>query len=146
MRMKLQKLHRPPETETPVPKPVVPDSTERMEVQPAAMLTPLVVNPSSIPASTGTSAPAGFPQQPTTASTSQVPLVPPDAAPGQGAGLPAHIADRSMTYLAQSLAISGTGGNPNIGAFSGVMTALRKACGLMSEGFQEACLDVKVVV
>ena len=26
------------------------------------------------------------------------------------------------------------------------MTALRKACGLMSEGFQEACLDVEVVV
>ena len=26
------------------------------------------------------------------------------------------------------------------------MTALRKACGLMSEGFQEVCLDVKVVV
>ena len=51
-----------------------------------------------------------------------------------------------MTYLAQSLAVSGAGGNPDIGAFSGVMTALRKACGLMSEGFQEACLDVEVVV
>ena len=51
-----------------------------------------------------------------------------------------------MTYLAQSLTVSGTGGNPNIGAFSGVMTALRKACGLMLEGFQEACLDVEVVV
>ena len=51
-----------------------------------------------------------------------------------------------MTYLAQSLAVSSAGGNPDIGAFSGVMTALRKACGLMSEGFQEACLDVEVVV
>ena len=51
-----------------------------------------------------------------------------------------------MTYLAQSLAISGAGANPNIGAFSGVMTALRKACGLMLEGFQEACLDVELVV
>ena len=48
-----------------------------------------------------------------------------------------------MTYLAQSLAVSGAGGNPDIGAFSGVMTALRKACGLMSEGFQEAYLDVE---
>ena len=62
------------------------------------------------------------------------------------AGLPAQIADRSMTYLAQSLAVSSAGGNPDIGAFSGVMTALRKACGLISEGFQEACLDVEVVV
>ena len=33
-----------------------------------------------------------------------------------------------------------------MGAFSGIMTALRKACGLMSEGFREACLDVEVVV
>ena len=51
-----------------------------------------------------------------------------------------------MTYLAQSLAVSGAGCNSDIGAFSSVMTALRKACGLMSEGFQEECLDVKVVV
>ena len=136
----------PPETSTLVPKPVVPDSTKGIVVQPTAMPTPLVVDPSSIPASTGTSAPPRFPQQPATASTSQVPPVPPDTAPGQGAGLPTHIANRSMTYLAQSLAISGTGGNPDIGAFSGVMTALKEACGLMSEGFQEACLDVKVVV
>ena len=136
----------PPETGTLVPKLVVPDFTEGIVAQPAAMPTPLVVNPSSVVASTGTSAPPRFPQQPATASTSQVPPVPPDAAPGQGVGLPTHIADRSMTYLAQSLAVSGTGGNPNIGAFSGVMTALRKACGLMSEGFQEACLDVEVVV
>ena len=127
-----------PGTGTPVPKPVVPNSTKGMEVQPTATLTPLVVNPSSILVSTGTSAPPSFPQQPATASTSQVPPVPPDAASGQAAGLLAHIANRSMTYLAQSLAVSGTGGNPDIGAFSGVMTALRKACGLMSEGFQEA--------
>ena len=57
-----------------------------------------------------------------------------------------QIANRSMTYLAQSLAVSSAGGNPNIGAFSSVMTTLRKACGLMSEGFWEACLDVEVVV
>ena len=136
----------PPETATPVLKLVVPDSTEGMEVQPAAMLTPLVVDPSPILASTGTSAPPRFQQQPATASTSQVPPVPPDAALGQGVGLPAQIANRSMTYLAQSLAVSSVGGNPDIGAFSGVMTALRKACCLMSEEFQEVCLDVEVVV
>ena len=105
-----------------------------------------VVDTTSIPASTGTTAPPRFPQQPATASTSQAPTVPPDAVPGQDAGVPAQIADRSMSYLAQSLAVSSAGGNPNIGAFSGVMTALRKACGLMLEGFREACLDVEVVV
>ena len=136
----------PPETGTPVPKPVVPDSTEGIVAQPTATPTRLVVDASSILVSTGTSAPPGFLQQPATASTSQAPPVPPEAAPGQGVGLPAQIADRSMTYLAQSLAVSGAGGNPDIGAFSSVMTALRKACGLMSEGFQEACLDVEVVV
>ena len=72
--------------------------------------------------------------------------MPPDAVLGQDAGSPTQIADRSMTYLAQSLAISSAGGNPDIGAFSGVMTALRKACGFMLEGFWEACLDVEVVV
>ena len=51
-----------------------------------------------------------------------------------------------MTYLAQSLAVSSTGGNPDVGAFSGIMTALRKTCGFMSEGFWEVCLDVEVVV
>ena len=136
----------PPETGTLVPKPVVPNSTKGIVAQLTATPTPLVVDPSSIPASTRTSAPHRFSQLPTTASNSQVPPVPPNTALGQGVGLPAHIANRSMTYPAQSLAISGTGGNPNIGAFSGVMTALRKACGLMSEGFQEVCLDVKVVV
>ena len=72
--------------------------------------------------------------------------MPSDAALGQEVGLPTQIADRSMTYLAQSLAVSSARGNPDIGAFSSVMTALRKACGLMLEGFQKVCLDVEVVV
>ena len=73
-------------------------------------------------------------------------MAPPNAVPGQDVGVPAQIANRSMSYLAQSLAVSSARGNPDIGAFSGVMTTLRKACGLMSEGFWEACLDVEVVV
>ena len=52
----------PLETGTLAVKPVVPDSTEGMEVQPAAMLTPLTVDPSSIPVSTRTSAPPRFPE------------------------------------------------------------------------------------
>ena len=143
---KAEKAAQPPEAGTPVPKPVVPDSTEGIEAQPTATPTPPVVDPTSILASTRTTAPPRFLQQPITASTSQVPPVPPDAALGQEAGLPAQIANRSMTYLAQSLAVSSTGGNPNIGAFSSVMTTLRKACGLMLEGFREVCLDVEVVV
>ena len=143
---KTEKAAQPPEAGTPVPKLVVCNSTEGIEAQPAAMLTPPVVNTTSIAASIGTTAPPRFPQQPVTASMCQMPPVPPDAALGQEAGLPTQIADRSMTYLAQSLAVSSARGNPNIGAFSGVMTALRKACGLMSEGFREACLDVEVVV
>ena len=132
---KAEEAAQPPEASTPVPKPVVPDSTEGIETQPAARPTPLVVDTTSIPTSTRTTAPPRFPQQPTTASTSQAPPVPPDAVPGQDAGVSAQIADRSMTYLAQSLAVSSARGNPDIGAFFSVMTALRKACGLMSKGF-----------
>ena len=143
---KTEEAAQPPEASTLVPKLVVPDSTEEIETQPTATPTLPVVNTTSIPVPTRTTAPPGFPQQPTIASTSQAPTVPPDAVPGQDVGLPAQIADRSMTYLAQSLAVSSTRGNPDIGAFSRVMTALWKACGLMSEGFWEACLDVKVVV
>ena len=51
-----------------------------------------------------------------------------------------------MAHLAQSLAVTQAGGNPQVGSFSGIMTGLREACGLMTEGFQQACLDVKVVV
>ena len=51
-----------------------------------------------------------------------------------------------MTELAQSLAVTQAGANPNAGAFSGVMTGLRQACGIMMEDFREACLGVEVVV
>ena len=51
-----------------------------------------------------------------------------------------------QTYLAQSLAVAHAGGNPDAGSFSGIMISLRKACGLMSEGFWQACQDVEVVV
>ena len=109
---KTEEAAQPPEAGTLVLKPVVPDSTEGIEAQPAATPTPLVVDTTSIPASTGTTAPRGFPQLPATASTSQAPPVPPDTVPGQNTGVSAQIADRSMTYLAQSLAISSAGPLP----------------------------------
>ena len=37
-------------------------------------------------------------------------------------------------------------GDPHTGSFSGVIAGLREACGLMTEGFQQVCLDVEVVV
>ena len=137
---------QPPEPGIPAPKPVVPDSTEGMEAQPTAMPALPVVDTTSTPATTRSTAPPGFLQQPTTPSTSQAPPVPPSTVPDQDVGLHTQIAERSMTYLAQSLAVSSAWGNPNVGAFSSIMTALRKACGLMLEGFQEVCLDVEVVV
>ena len=126
----------PSETGTLVMKPVVPNSTEGIAAQPVATST----------WSIGTSVPPRFPQQAASASTNPVPPVPPSTRLGHGVGIPNHITDRSMTYLAQSLAVSSASGTPDIGAFSGVMTALRKACGLMLEGFQEACLEVELVV
>ena len=51
-----------------------------------------------------------------------------------------------MAELAQSLAVSQARGNPNTGAFSGVMIGLRQAYGIMMEGFWEACLGIEVVV
>ena len=137
---------QPPEPDIPASKLVVPDSREGMGAQPTATPDPPVVNATSTLASTRVTAPPGFPQQPATPCTSQVAPVPSSAVPDQDAGLHAQIADRSMTYLAQSLAMSSAGGNPDMGAFSSIMTTLRKACGLMSEGFWEACLDVEVVV
>ena len=143
---KLEKAAQPPEAGTPGPETGCTRFHRGDRSTACSNANPSGSQPYVYPSSIGTTAPPGFLQQPATASTSQVPPVPPDAAPGQEAGLPAQIADRSMTYLAQSLAVSSTGGNPNVGAFSSVMTTLRKACGLMLEGFQEACLDVEVVV
>ena len=56
------------------------------------------------------------------------------------------MADRSMADFAQSLATTQAGGNPHTGSFSGVMARLKEACGLMMEGFQQACVDIEVVV
>ena len=60
--------------------------------------------------------------------------------------LKAQVADRSMAGLAQSLVIAQAGGDPYTGSFSGLMAGLKEAFRLMTEGFQQACLDVEVVV
>ena len=136
----------PPQPSTPVPKLVVPDSSAGMESQSAATPTALVADTTSTPAATEVTVPPGFPQQLATANPSLVPPVPSGVILDKDVDLQAQMADRSMTYLAQSLAVTHAGGNPDTGAFSSIMTSLRKACGLMSEGFQQACLDVEVVV
>ena len=80
-----------------------------------------------------------------TTNPSAVPPVPPGLVPA-GPDPLALIVERLMAKLAQSLAVTQARGNPNAGAFSGVMTRLRQACGIMMEGFQEACLGIEVVV
>ena len=115
-------------------KPVMPDSMEELAAQPTATPAAPAADTTSIPVTTGTPVPPRFPQQPAIPSTGQAPPVPSGAMPDPEAKLQAQITDRSMTYLAQSLTVSSAGGNPDAGAFSGIMTSLRKACGLMSEG------------
>ena len=89
--------------------------------------------------------PPGFPQQPVAPNLSLAPPVPLGIFLDEGYLL-AQVADRSMADLVQSVAVTKAGGNPHTGSFSGVMTGLREACRLMTEGFQQVCLDVEVVV
>ena len=51
-----------------------------------------------------------------------------------------------MAHLAQSLTATQAGGDPHAGTFAGVMEGLKEVCGLMSTGFQRACLDVEKIV
>ena len=142
----VEKTVDPPQPGTPVLKPVMPDSTEGMESQSVATPTAPAADTMSTPVATEVTVPPGFRQQLATPNSSLVPPVPSGVIPDKDADLQAQMADRSMTYLAQSLAMAHAGGNPDTGAFSSVMTGLRKACGLMSEELRQACLDVEVVV
>ena len=114
-----------PQPSIPAWKLVMPDSTEGMETQPTAMPALPAADTMCTPATTGTTAPPRFLQQPATPSTSQAPPVPPGTVLDQDMGLQAQIANRSMTYLAQSLAMSSAGGNPDEGAFSGIIDVRR---------------------
>ena len=69
-----------------------------------------------------------------------------DAAEPATLNMEVLVADQAMADLAQILAVAQAGGNPQAGAFSSVMTRLWEACGLMFQGFQEACLGVEVIV
>ena len=96
-------------------------------------------------ATAGAAAPPRFPQQTVTPNPSLVPLVPSGVIPDE-AKLQAQVVDRLLADLAQSLAVTQAGGKPNTESFSRVMTRLREACRLITEGFQPACLDVEIVV
>ena len=129
---------------------VVPDSTEGVMPQlPVAPPTPGPNTTASALAPTEmdqtATAPPGFHQQPVVPIPSLTQVVPLGVDPDEGT-LQAHIGDRSMADLTQSLAMTQAGGNPHAGAFSGIMEGLKEACGLMTKGFQQACLDVEVVV
>ena len=138
--------NRPAPPATPATKPAVPSTPDRAKPQPT--VSPTVsradtTSPSLVP--TGPTAPPGFTEVGTTTNPGAIPLVLPGLVPA-GPDLSALIVERSMTELAQSLAITQARGNPNAVAFSSVMTRLRQACGIMMEGFWEACLGIEVVV
>ena len=138
--------NRPAPPATPATKPAVPSMPNRAKPQP--ILSPTVsradtTSPSPVP--TRPTAPPRFAGVGTTTNPSTVPLVPPSLVLA-GPDPLTLIVERSMTELAQPLAVTQAGANPNAGAFSGVMTRLRQACGIMMEDFWEACLGVEVVV
>ena len=120
---------------TPVAQPGIPD--------PAAATTPTSLAVSGGDSS-GNLVPSGSkvpPGLPTAAGTPNS-----DAAQPATLNREVLVADQAMADLAQTLAVAQAGGNPQARAFSGVMTGLREACGLMFQGFQVACLGVEVVV
>ena len=138
--------HGPIQPTTPVAKPAMPDTSHGAQQQPTAMPTVTsmdTTSPSPVPARPSTS--SGLAGHNATLHPNAAALLPPGLTPG-GPNLLALVADTLMADLAQSLAVTQARGNPNARAFSGMMTGLRQACGLMMEGFQEACLGVEVVV
>ena len=133
--------NRPAPLATPATKPAMPNTPDR--AKPQVTVSPTVsradtTSPSPVP--TGPTTPPGFAGVSMTTNPGAIPLVP------VGLDPLALIVERSMTKMAWSLAVTQARGNPNVGAFSGVMTGLRKACGIMMEGFWEACLGIEVVV
>ena len=106
---------------------------------------------------TSTSTPAPMPVDQTVTmspvtpitSTSTTPATAPVVSLGQNpdlGSLQAQIGDQSMARLAQSLAATQAGGDPHGGSFARVMEGLKEVCGLMTAGFQHACLDMEAIV
>ena len=130
----------------PVAKPVTPDSTKGMRPQPtAAPSVPGADTMSPSPATTKVAVPSGVAQQPATLNPNFAPPVPPSIVPIE-VDFRAQVTDRLIADLAQSLAVAQARGDPHTGSFSGIITGLRKACRLMTEGFRQVYLDVEVVV
>ena len=126
----------------------IPDPTEGAQPRPAAMPTTSTVpggDTSSNLVPSRSNMPPGFSERAVTPNPNAALPVPPGIALGQPS-IEALVADRSMAELAQSLAMAQAGGNPQAGVFSGLMTRLRQTCGLMTQGFEEVCLGVEVVV
>ena len=51
-----------------------------------------------------------------------------------------------MASLAHALTATQVSSNAHADVFTGVMEGLKVMCGLMTKGFQQACLDVEYVV
>ena len=126
--------NRPTPPTIPATKLAMPSTPDSTKPQPA--VTPTVsradtTSPSLVPA--GPTTPPGLAGQDIIPNPNTAPPVLPSLAPA-GPDLSALVAERSMAKLAQSLAVTQAGGNPNARAFSSIMTGLRQACGIMMEG------------
>ena len=138
--------NRPTPPTTPATKPAMPSTPDSTKPQPTVMPTVSradTTSPSPVP--TGPTTPPGLAGWDIIPNSNAAPPVTPSLALA-GADVSTLVADRAMAELAKSLAVSQAGGNPNTRAFSGIMTGLRQACGIMMEGFREACLGIEVVV
>ena len=129
-----------------VPNWVTPDSTEGVLPQPPAK----AINPGAdtTTPTLGTkniAVPPGFWQQLVALVLSLAQAVLSDVNPDEG-GLQAQVTTMSLASLTQFLAITQAGGDPNTGSLPSVMVRLRETCGLMTQGFHQAGLDVEVVV
>ena len=90
----------------------------------------------------------GFPSlTPLDGSAVAIPRLIPAAPLGQDlvTGFP-HVpaGDQFVTPLAQTTAHAR--GNPHANSFTGIMERLKEVCGMMTTGFQHACMDVEAIV
>ena len=52
--------------------------------------------------------------------------------------------DQFVTQMTQTTAHAR--GNPHTNSFTGIMEGLKEVCGMMTTGFQRACLDIEAIV
>ena len=97
---------------------------------------PKLVHPTGLPSPT-----------PPDGSTAAIPGLLPGMPPDEDSvtGFPhAPARDQFVTPLTHTAAHAG--GNPHTNSFTGIIERLKEVCGMMTTGFQRACLDVEAIV